>query len=513
MRRLSDLFDIRTALLIAFIVLKFVLQYHVINPVYDLHRDEYLHLDLGKHLAWGYTSVPPFTSWTSFIILALGGSVFWVKFFPVLWGSLTIVVVWRIIEELKGRLFALLLASTALVFSTLSRIDILYQPNSFDILCWTLVYYALIRYINTAHEKWLINGFLFLALGFLNKYNIIFLSIGLLPAILLTRHRRIFQNKRFYIGAALAVLIVLPNLIWQFTNGFPVIHHMHELIDTQLVHVQIKDFLIGQVLFFFNSLLILIAAFLSFYVYAPFGKYRFVLFSYFFTVIIFLCLRGKAYYALGLYPVLFTFGAVYLEALLHFGWRRYLQPLLLLNTVIAFLFFFKIIFPVLTPQEIVAHSKEFKDKGALRWEDGKDHALPQDFADMLGWRELSHKVDSVYDLCRDRDATIILCDNYGEAGSINYYSLHRNINAVSLDADYINRMPLDKNIKNIISIKQPADEINLSLINTFQSIALVDSIATPYAKENGTKIYLLQEPLTDVNTWLREKIARRRATI
>lgn len=31
--------------LLSFTLLKFVLQYFAINPVYELHRDEFLHLD------------------------------------------------------------------------------------------------------------------------------------------------------------------------------------------------------------------------------------------------------------------------------------------------------------------------------------------------------------------------------------------------------------------------------------------------------------------------------------
>jgi len=49
-------------LLTGFIVLKMVLHYCIINPVYELHRDEYLHLDMANHLAGGYLSVPPFTA-------------------------------------------------------------------------------------------------------------------------------------------------------------------------------------------------------------------------------------------------------------------------------------------------------------------------------------------------------------------------------------------------------------------------------------------------------------------
>lgn len=56
----------RNNLLLSIIIaIKFILQYLLIHPVYDLQRDEYLHLDQGLHLAWGFISVPPLTSWIS----------------------------------------------------------------------------------------------------------------------------------------------------------------------------------------------------------------------------------------------------------------------------------------------------------------------------------------------------------------------------------------------------------------------------------------------------------------
>src|SRR5579859_3438640 len=137
----------KSVLLLFFVALKFGLQYYVISPEYELHRDEFLHLDQAKHLAWGYLSVPPFTSWISWIILQLGNSVFWVKFFPVLFGVLTLVVVWKIVEELNGNIFALALAATALTFSAITRLNILFQPNSLDILWWTLLYFSIIKFI------------------------------------------------------------------------------------------------------------------------------------------------------------------------------------------------------------------------------------------------------------------------------------------------------------------------------------------------------------------------------
>ena len=198
----------KTALLLFFIVLKFVLQYFAIDAGYELHRDEFLHLDLGKHLAWGYQSVPPVTGWISYLILILGNSVIWVKFFPALFGALTIVVVWKIIETLKGNLFALILGAVSVTFSVLLRINTLYQPNSLEFLLWSVLFYTVIKYISSEDNKWIWWAALTFAFGFLNKYNISFLLAGLLPAILLSEHRKLFLNKHFY-GALLTALVII----------------------------------------------------------------------------------------------------------------------------------------------------------------------------------------------------------------------------------------------------------------------------------------------------------------
>ena len=68
----------KTIILTAFIVLKLLVPFLVISDAYDLQRDEYLHLDMAHHLAWGYASVPPVTSWISWLIYTLGNTIFWV---------------------------------------------------------------------------------------------------------------------------------------------------------------------------------------------------------------------------------------------------------------------------------------------------------------------------------------------------------------------------------------------------------------------------------------------------
>jgi hypothetical protein len=478
----------------------------LINPVYELHRDEYLHLDQGKHLAWGYLSVPPLTSWISYLILHFDNNIFVVKFFPALFGVLTLVIMWKAIEELNGNIFALLAGACAITFSVLLRVNILFQPNSLDILCWTLVYFSFLKFINSERKRWLWIGGLSCAIGMLNKYNIVFLVLGMLPAIILTKHRTLFLNRHFYFSVIFALLLVAPNIAWQVMHDFSVFHHMSDLVATQLVNVHRIDFLKEQLLFFTGSMYLWIAALFSFFIYSPFRKCQVFFWSFVFTLSLFLYLKAKGYYAIGLYPILIAFGSVYTEYLLRQGWKRFLKPVIITLMIFAFIPFIKVAFPVLPPAEIEQKAKLFERFDLLKWEDGKNHSLPQDFADMLGWKEMAAVVDSTFDGINSN--TLVLCDNYGEAGAINYYTRHKNVNAVSFNADYINWFSLKNIISNIILVTEKDGSLPY-YAPQFHNVKFMGTVNNKFAREYGTNIYLLENPKFSINYRLKKEILAR----
>ncbi|KLT67715.1 glycosyltransferase family 39 protein [Flavobacterium sp. ABG] len=497
----------KTIILIGFIILKFALQFVLLSPEYDLQRDEYLHLDQAHHLAWGYLSVPPVTSWISYIIFSLGNGVFWIKFFPALFGVLTLIVVWKTIEVLKGNLYALVLGATCIAFSSLLRINMLYQPNSLDVLCWTAFYYVIIQYITTENTKWFYIAAVVFAFGFLNKYNILFLLIGFLPALLLSGQRRILTKKKLYFALILGLLLILPNLLWQYNNQFPIIHHMKELAETQLVNVDRIGFLKEQLLFFIGAFPVILFALYALLFHKPFSKYQFFFTTILFTLLVFLYFKAKAYYAIGLYPIYIAFGAVFLSDILKSGWKRYLQPVFILIPLLFFIPMYNLAFPNKSPEYIVKHSEKRKKMGMLRWEDGKDHALPQDFADMLGWKELAHKTDSVYATLANQKETLVLCDNYGQAGAINYYS-KKGIKAVSFSADYVNWFNLDIRYKNLIRVKEYEEE-NKEFKETspyFETSQIAGEITNLYAREYGTTIFVFTGAKVNINKRIEQEI-------
>jgi hypothetical protein len=496
--------------LTCFIIAKFLLQYFLYNPVYDLQRDEYLYLDQANHLAWGYLSVPPLTAWISSIIAYFGNTVFWVRFFPALFGVLTIVIVWKAIEELKGTLFALILGATCILFSCLLRVNFLYQQNSLDVLCWTAFYFVLIKYIDTEKTKWLFIGSVIFAIGFLNKYNFLFLLSGLFPAILLSPQRKLFAKKEFILSILLALLLILPNLLWQYNNLFPVYHHMKELAETQLVNINRLDFLKEQIFEFIGSFLIILIAVYALLFYAPFRKYKLFVFAMIFTLAVFDYLRAKGYYAIGLYPIYISFGSVFVGDILKKSWKKYLQPIVITVPILFFIFFFNVFFSIKSPEYIVKNTKAYKELGLLRWEDGKDHSLPQDFADMLGWKELAYIVDSIYSKFPKEEQTLILCDNYGQAGAINYYARNIKYTAVSFNADYINWFNFNKRYDNLIRVKENDNKENELITSSpfFDSAFIGGSLTNPFAREYGTTIFVFKKAKIDIRNRIKEEIEK-----
>ena len=145
--------------------------------------------------------------------------------------------------------------------------------------------------------------------------------------------------------------------------------------------------------------------------------------------------------------------------------------------------------------------------GMLRWEDGTDHQLPQDFADMLGWKELAATIDSICSEFPTLDHTLILCDNYGQAGAINYYTQNKKVVAHSYHADYINWLPFDRKITNVVLVKSSGDGDKNREKETplFDTVYLAGKRVNQYAREDIISIYLLKGAKVDINQIIKDE--------
>lgn len=475
-------------------LLKFLSGYLLASSAYELHRDEYLYLNYGQHLAWGYIEVPPLTAAQSWLTLAMGGGYFWVKFWPLLWGSLTIYIVARATQRLGGGTWAVVLAGLCYLLGGFSRLNFLFQPNSFEVFAFTLSCYWLIRYQQEPQSRFLYGVGAVLGLALLNKYSTLFFLAALVGSLLLTPARRVLSTRAFWLGAGLALLLWLPNMVWQVRHGIPFLHHMQELHDTQLVNVSLADFWKDQVLMCVSAVWVWVPGLLALLLYKPFREYRAVGLIYCFGLLILNLLHGKSYYALGYYPILFAAGAVWWEQRLQ-HWpsaQRWLRPALLVLPVLLMLPLYPYLTTVYAPAHLEKLGVAYRGIGVLRWEDAKDHPLPQDFADMLGWQELADKTWQAYQALPDstRARTLIKCDNYGQAGAINYFNRHRAMPAAtSFNGSYLYWFPLvpARPYRHMLLVGEgnPTE-----LVSYFQEFRKIGEITNAYAREKGTSIYL-----------------------
>ncbi|MTK54023.1 hypothetical protein [Paludibacter sp.] len=152
---------------------------------------------------------------------------------------------------------------------------------------------------------------------------------------------------------------------------------------------------------------------------------------------------------------------------------------------------YNIIYPVMSPEQISAHPDAFEKFGMLRWEDGKNHQLPQDFADMVGWQDMANKALMAYKTIpvNEQESTLIFCDNYGQAGALNYYNRGKMKEAYSFNTDYIFWLPKMKNIKNIILI---GNLPNKDVLSQFETVQQTGTIENQYAREKGTCVFILR---------------------
>jgi hypothetical protein len=265
---------------------------------------------------------------------------------------------------------------------------------------------------------------------------------------------------------------------------------MEELAETQLVNMERSTFWKEQILFFLNSIFVILLAFWAFLRHPPFKEYRFIAIGVVISLMLYTWLMAKGYYAIGLYPVMLAFGAVYLEKVTQEKFR-WLRPICMVIVVIGVLPLLIIGFPYKGAEEM-ANNQRFRELGLLRWEDGKDHHLPQDFADMRGWREMALITDSAASLVSD--GVMVLADNYGQAGALNYYC-RKYPAAVSFNADYLRWFPTEQkqHIIRVMEVDEDDDDPQRTQERSVcDTLILVGMVRDEMAREKGTKVYLLK---------------------
>ena len=476
-------------LILLLAITKFVLPLFLQDPIFELQRDEYLYYQQGQHLALGYMENPPLISYLAMSSSWFGGGEAWVKFWPCLFGAATVVVTCLIAAALGGKLFAQFIAGLSIITGAYLRMHFLFQPNMLDIFFWTLSIYFIIRYINDKDDKFIFWFVLSLAFGFWGKYSILFIVISILLALLISQHRKIFVQKKFYVAALIGLAVILPNVWWQYQHNWPLIHHMKELQETQLKYMNPSGFLIDQLMMFMATVLIWIAGLIWF---VKNKQWRFLAITYFLVLLLLIVGRGKSYYAAGIYPMLLAAGAVAWEQwTAKKYWIRYVAAILIIGSTYIIL---PMLLPIWKPERLATFYKKYGIEH--KWEDQKTHDLPQDFADMLGWKELTKKTETFYNSLPDstKDSTIIFTRHYGQAGSLQFYGKNKRFNkqVYTDNGSFLLWIPDQLSMKNLILISRRMPDKDDEVFQHFEKVTVIDSVTNPISRQYGDKIIFFE---------------------
>ena len=373
---------------------------------YGFHRDELYFIEAGHHLAWGYVDQPPLTPLLGHISQSVfGASPRALRVPSVLVGMALVVLSASLCRHFGGTSRARILAAVcSAVAAVLLAVTHILSTTTFDVLAWVLVLVLVTRLLQGADPRlWVVVG-LVVGIGLLNKHLVLFLVASLGVGILIGRRSDVLRSKWLLVGAALALLIWSPNLIWQATHGWPQIdmaraiaredgtENRAELIPLQLL-------LLGPLL-----LPIWGAGLLWLWRSDETKALRPLAFTYPVLLVAVFIGAGKSYYVAPILLVYLAAGCVVVDR-----WMTKPRRVIAVGALVSV--------SAVTSAIIALPLLPVNDVGG-----SPVAALNDDALETIGWPEFTAVVADVIETLpsEQRASAILFTSNYGEAGAIDH---------------------------------------------------------------------------------------------
>jgi 4-amino-4-deoxy-L-arabinose transferase-like glycosyltransferase len=418
--------DTRTLLLLA---LCGALIHFLLNGQYGFHRDELDILMNARQLDWGYVAYPPLTPFIARLELELfGDSLRWLRLFSAIAQGIVILLVGLMARDMGGKRNAQVIAAIAVFIAPVALMaGTLIQYMAFDYLWWVVVAFFLVRLLASGDPRYWLGIGAGIGLGMLTKYTIAFWVMGLVVAVLVTPARKYLKSKWLWLGAALALLIYLPNLIWQIQHDFISLDFLQAIHARDMEWGRSNSFLPDQLYTTTNpfTLPLWVAGLAALLFSGSLKRFRMLAWMFLVTLVLFMVSRGRGYYTAAAYVPLLAAGSVWLESWLDQrseSLRRVgmtiLYGLLIIGGVVGIVLI-KPVVPVNSPL----------------WEITSE--INGEVVEMIGWQDLTAQVAAIYQSipANERPRTVILAGNYGEAGALDLYSAQYDLPPVISGAD------------------------------------------------------------------------------
>lgn len=379
---------------------------------YGYHRDELYFRMLEP--AWGYVDQPPLTPWLARTFAELFGDTLLVMRIPATLAHLAaIVVIALVARELGGRGGAQALAAWG--YGT-AGIPVAFGhtllTSSLDLVMWPAVLLCVIRAVQRDPRWWLVAGLL-AGVALYNKLLVVaLLGAILLGLIVAWPWRRLRESEAVdrwplatiwpWAGAAVALLVGLPNVVFQATNGWPQLAMGAALGENNAADVRSEMWLFQVLTLGVPLTLVWVVGLVWLWRRRPLLRFLVVAYP---ALLAFTYLAGsQTYYATGLLSVLFAAGCVPVADRAGSAWRRTIVVVVAVNAVICL-----VISLPLVPVGVLGRTPIPDINSAAQ--------------DAVGWPEYARQVATVYGALpvQDRDRTVILTQNYGEAGAMDRY--------------------------------------------------------------------------------------------
>jgi Dolichyl-phosphate-mannose-protein mannosyltransferase len=413
-KRIADFFRSDLGVLVVLAVIRVVL-HCLTNGQYGFHRDELQTLDDARHMDWGFVAYPPVTALIARLALTLfGTSLIGFRFFAAVAVSAAMVLAGLIACELGGARREQILTAIAVAISPVSLIQgAVLQYVAFDYLWGVLLAYFLVRLLKSQDPRWWLAIGAALGLGMETRYTMGFLALGIVAAVFLSDARRYLASRWLWAGAAVSILVFMPNLIWQATHHFISLDFLAHIHARDVGQGRAKGFLLGQATTCLNIVTVPLAILgLWFYLIREEGRrYRFLGWMFVVTFALFYVAQSRSYYTAPLYPMLIAAGSVlwgkWLDGLRP-AWSKVAQGIEWLALTAGGIALALLVLPV---APIGSHIWKVTSK------------LHDQFREELGWDDLAQTVATIFNSLppTERANTGILTGNYGEAGALNLY--------------------------------------------------------------------------------------------
>jgi 4-amino-4-deoxy-L-arabinose transferase-like glycosyltransferase len=434
--------------------------------------------------------------------MTLGGSVLALRILPAVAGAATVFLTGVVARRLGGGTFAQSLAALATAIAPGFLIFCgFYSMNPFESLLWTACVYVIIRILQQDEPRlWLLVGVL-IGLGLLNKHTLIAYAVSLVLALLLTRARKQVFTRWFWLGALLAALMVLPNVLWQLHHNLASLEFYRNANLLKNIDTSPLEVLVAQV-FVMNPLAFpLWSAGLYFFLFSTRGRALRVLGLTYLILLATMMWAGSSRpdRLLAAYPMLFAGGATLISRLVERRSRWILQTAIVGIVLSGGLVFAPMGVPALPPERLLQYSQMLSPPQVER---GATAKLPQWFADRFGWEAMAASVADVHRPLAEQGQgqVLLLAENYGEAGALELFGPKHGLPAViSPHNTYHLWSSARDGAQTYIAIGLPEDQLR----GIFQEVTQAGQHTCTYCMdyENNLPIYVCRNPRSSFEEW------------